>query len=192
MNIPYILHKLSLIRKNKKFTHADVAKALGCTTKDFRFKESGKRPIITEEWLKISETFDVPLEVFFMNVPASSLKEAKSLIYGYNRLSQKGKVTLKTILNIFLLSQRSFFEDKMKNRGTARTNICKLIPIKKTAKSEIICCKYVYEKVEEKKGLPEHAFFCVHPDRKRRPKNPCLSLNDLPCPITKSLKYFPE
>jgi len=37
-----------------------------------------------------------------------------------------------------------------------------------------------------------YGYACGHPGKRRRVKRPCLPLSDLPCPITLSLKSFPE
>ena len=37
-----------------------------------------------------------------------------------------------------------------------------------------------------------YGYVCAHPRRRKRVKNPCLVLNDMPCPITFKLNVFPD
>lgn len=116
MDKQFMLHKLHLIRKEKGFTQKDMALALECKKDDYAFKENGKAPISTEEWLKIAKALNTPVGTFFINVSGDVLQDGTSLIYRYNRLSSKGRITIMAILDALLLSQWSEFKVKVRNK----------------------------------------------------------------------------
>ncbi len=98
MELTMILRKLRAIRVIKGKSHEDIAMALGCSRCAYSCKENGKTGIVTEEWMKIAEFLDVPVGAFFLNVPIRIIPQCQTLIYGFNRVSDHGKIALLTLL----------------------------------------------------------------------------------------------
>ncbi len=122
MNEQDILNRLRIIRTIKGTSQKMMAQAIGCNKNEYTQKEKGTIPVTTEEWLKIAKTLDVPVESFFMNIPFDTVEESKFLLYGFNRLTSRGRMIIMALLDALLRAQWSEFRTKMHTRrkGTKR------------------------------------------------------------------------
>ncbi len=101
ISIVEILDRLRVARKNCKMKQEDLAQKLNLERTTYVRKEKGTIPIITEEWIAISEALDTDLSYFFnkrgeaTDIEISSTGE-KSLLKLYRSLNSEERQNLRS------------------------------------------------------------------------------------------------
>ncbi len=96
--------KLTIVRKNKKFTQEYMAKAMCMDVSNYNRREKGQIKIAKTEWEKLTEILNVPMETIYEN--------EDNMVFVFN-VTENGGIFSKYAIPQYLLDTQKKYVDQL-------------------------------------------------------------------------------